>query len=287
MIAVFYCRDEHIQQLTGQSAVAPPSVLTTRRLLMPIMLSQAQKLELKPAAAFIQRLPEGLKVWAEIHQHLDPTIESSIRNFWPLFGISFEATLSDEPAPYTNIGLDPEVEHLIHKSIIRYLLLSALLFRIKPYIRIEADVPRSGKQTFDYKCSELVKLLAFEECLSEISLYCQTHWEGCSKNQWKERKREYQRYARGEISSSQWELLKTRWNEEDAKVFKGNPILEYQMPFTTFCFNIFLKYKQHLPEFAPFTDSLFDVDIQNKLLIVNGQLSLYPGRGKGKNPKSS
>jgi hypothetical protein len=254
---------------------------------MHIMLSQAQKLELKPAAAFIQGLPEGLKVWAEIHQHLDPTIESSIRNFWFLLGISFEATLSDVSAPHTNTGLGKEVEDLIHKSTHKYLLLSTLLFRIKPYIRIEADVPGSGKQTFDFKCSELLKLWAFEECLCEILLYLQTHWEGCSKNQWNERKRESQRYARGAISSSQWKLLTTRWNKEDAKLFKGNPVPESRMPFTAFCFNIFHKHKQQLPEFAPFTEILFDEDIQHKLVIINRHLCQYPGRGKGKKPKFS
>lgn len=254
---------------------------------MHIMLSQAQKLELKPAAAFIKRLPEGLQVWAEIRQHLEPTIENSIRNFWPLLGISLDATLSDVPDPLTIYGLDKEVEHLIHKSTVKYLWLSTLLFQIKPYIRIEADVPRLGKQTFDFKCSELLKLWAYEECLCEILLYLQTHWEGYSKNQWNERKRESQRYGRGKISSSQWKLLTTRWNKEDAKLFKGNPAPESQMPFTAFCFKIFHKHKQHLQGFAPFSEILFDEDIQHKSVIINRHLCQYPGRGKGKNTKSS
>ncbi len=91
------------------------------------MLSQTQKLALKLAAAYIKGLPEHLEEWAENRHLLEPSIKSSIRNFWPLFGTALDALCSDPPEPSTLNNLNEDVLHLIEESISKYILLSTLL----------------------------------------------------------------------------------------------------------------------------------------------------------------
>ncbi len=246
------------------------------------MLSTTEKSELKPAAAYISGLPKVIREWAKIREELEPDIMISIENFWPLLGISLDAFFSDAPNPLFSLQLDEDVERLIQKHTSKYLSLSILLFQAESFLREEAHA--QGIPLNNLKRSDFLKIWAIEECLGETLLYLQNHWEGYSRNQWKERRRESQRYAEGEISESRWEILNARWAKEDSKLALGEPPPESQMPFTKFCLDVFKKYRQRLPEFARFTELLLDEDFSLKVFIVNGKHYESPRR-KGKKQK--
>jgi hypothetical protein len=245
------------------------------------MLSQTQKLALKLAAAYIKGLPEHLEEWAENRHLLEPSLKSSIRNFWPLFGRALDALCSEEPEPKEIDNLDEGVKRLIEESIFKYILLSTLLLKVEKLLHAEGP-KRFSNWSKSFKCSDFLIFWAADECRCEILLHSQTYWEGYSVNQWRERRRETVRHSRGEILDSQWELLKARWDEEDAKLFKGDPPPESQMPFVDFCIKIFQENRKHLPEFARLTELLLNEEFPKKPVIINGRSCEYPGRGGSK-----
>jgi len=217
------------------------------------MLSQTQKSHLLLAAAYIKGLPEHLEEWAENRHRLEPIIESSIRNFWPLLGRALDTLCSEESESKEIDNLDEDVSHLIEESIHKYILLSTLFLKAEKLLHAEGS-KRFRDWSSSSECSDFLKFWAADECRCEILLHSQTHWEGNSVNQWRERKRETVRHAKGEISDSQWELMKARWDKEDAKLSKGDPPPESQMPFMDFCIDVFKRNREHLPEFAHLTE---------------------------------
>lgn len=234
-----------------------------------LSLSVAEKAELRSTAAYIKRLPWLVQQWGEIRRKLTPTIASSIEGSWPLLGLSLDAFFSDNPNPLPALGLDNEVESMIQKETTKYLSLSLLLFQAEHYLRREAN--EQGINIENFRRSDFVKLWAIEGCICEIVLYLQSHWEGYSAAQWKERQRESLRYANGEIEESTWEQMLKRWQREDSKLALGSPPPESCMPFTEFCLEVFKKYRSKLPEFPHFTELWLDEDFPLKTFIINGE----------------
>jgi hypothetical protein len=169
------------------------------------MLSVAQKSELRPAAAYIKRLPGLIQQWGEIREKLAPMIASSIEGSWPLLGLSLDAFFSDLPNPLPDLNLGEEVERMIQTETAKYLSLSLLLFQAEHFLRKEANAQDIDIEKL--RRSDFVKIWALEGCFCEVVLYLQSHWEGYSQAQWKERKRESIRYANKEIEESAWEQL--------------------------------------------------------------------------------
>jgi hypothetical protein len=250
------------------------------------MLSQTQKSHLSLAAAYIKGLPEHLGEWAENRHLLEPIIESSIRNFWPLLGRALDALCSEEPEPKEIDNLNEDVLRLIEESMSKYILLSTLLLKAEEFLHAEGRILFSNWSE-NFNCSYFLKFWAADECRCEILLHSQTHWEGYSVNQWKERKRETVRYSRGEISEERWQLIKARWDKEDAKLFKGDPPPESQMPFMDFCIDVFKRNREDLPEFAHLTELSLNEEFSRKPVIINGRSCSYPGRGGSKKKSTS
>lgn len=246
------------------------------------MLSQTRKSHLLLAAAYIKGLPEHLEEWAENRHRLEPILESSIRNFWPLFGRALDVLCSEQPEPEVIDNLNEGVLRLIEESISKYILLSILLLKAEKLLQAEGP-QRFSNWSKSFKCSDFLRFWAADECRCEILLHSQNHWEGYSVNQWKERRRETVRHSRGEIKDSRWELLKTRWDKEDAKLFKGDPPPESQMPFMDFCIDVFKRNRKDLPEFARLTELYLNEEFLRKPVIINGRSCSYPGRGSSKN----
>lgn len=245
------------------------------------MLSIIEKSELRPAAAYIKQLPGILQQWSEIRQKLAPRIASSIEGSWPLLGTSLDAFFSDAPNPIPSLNLGEEVERMIQRETAKYLSLSILLFQAEDFVRKEAL--DQGIDIENLRRSDFVKIWALEGCICEIVLYLQSHWEGYSASQWKERKRECLRYASGEIEESAWELMLERWQREESKLALGTPPPESYMPFTQFCLEVFKKYRSKLDEFYHFTELWLDEDFPLKALIINGE-PRESKRRKRKNP---
>ena len=249
------------------------------------MLSQTQKSHLLLAAAYIKGLPNHLEEWAENRHLLQPDKESSIRNFWPLFGRALDALCSESPEPFEIDNLHEDVLRLIEESISKYILLSTLLLKAEESLHAEGSILFSNwSENFD--CSDFLRFWAADECRCEILLHSQTYWEGYSVNQWKERKRETVRHAKGEIKDSQWELMKARWDKEDAKLSKRDPPPESKMQFTKFCIGVFKRNRKDLPDFARLTELSVNEEFSKKPVIINGQSCSYPGRGGGKKKSS-
>ncbi len=249
------------------------------------MLSQTQKSHLLLAAAYIKGLPNHLEEWAENRHLLEPILETSIRNFWPLLGRSLEVLCSDSPEPSEIDNLNEDVLHLIEQSIAKYILLSTLLLKAEKLLHAEGP-KRFSNWSENFNCSDFLKFWAADECRCEILLHSQTYWEGYSVNQWKERKRETVRHSCREISDPQWEILKVRWDKEDAKLFKGDPHPESQIPFMGFCIDLFKRNRKDLPEFAGLTELSLNEEFLKKPVIINGRSCLYPGRGSSKKNSS-
>jgi hypothetical protein len=245
------------------------------------MLSQTQKSHLSLAAAYIKGLPEHLEEWAENRHLLEPIIESSIRSFWPLLGRALDALCSEEPEPKEIDNLNEDVLHLIEESISKYILLSTLLLKAEKLLHAEGS-KRFSNWSESFKCSDFLRFWAADECRCEILLHSQTYWEGYSVNQWKERRRETVRHSKGEISDSRWKLIKARWDKEDAKLFKGDPPPESQMPFIDFCIDVFQRNRKDLPKFACLTELSLNEEFPKKPVIINGRSYSYPGRGSSK-----
>jgi hypothetical protein len=249
------------------------------------MLTQTQKSQLKLAASYIKGLPEHLEEWIEKRDLLQPDKESSIRNFWPLFGRALDALCSESPEPFEIDNLNEDVLRLIEESIAKYILLSTLLLKAEELLHAEGP-KRFSNWSESFKCSDFLRFWATDECRCEILLHSQTYWEGYSVNQWKERKRETVRHSRSKISDSRWEVTKTRWDKEDAKLSKGEPSPESQMPFMYFCMDVFQRNRRNLPEFAHLTELSVNEEFSKKPVIINGQSCSYPGRGGGKKKSS-
>jgi hypothetical protein len=249
------------------------------------MLSQTQKSHLLLAAAYIKGLPYHLEEWAENRHRLEPIQKSSIKNFWPLLASALEALCSDSPYPSEINTLNEDVLQLIEQSIARYILLSTLLLKVEKLLQAEGP-KRFSNWSESFNCSDFLRFWAVDECRCEILLHSQTHWEGYSVNQWKERRRETVRHSRCEIKDSQWKLLKTRWDKEDAKLSKGEPPPESQMPFIDFCTDVFQRHRKDLPEFARFTELCLNEEFSRKPVIINGRSCSYPGRGSSKKKSS-
>jgi hypothetical protein len=139
------------------------------------MLSQTQKLALKLAAAYIKGLPYHLEEWAENCHLLEPIIESSIKNFWPLFGTALDALCSDPPEPSTLNNLNEDVLHLIEESISKYILLSTLLLKAEKLLHAEGP-KRFSNWSKSFSCSDFLRFWAADECRCEILLHSQTYW---------------------------------------------------------------------------------------------------------------
>lgn len=245
------------------------------------MLSQTQKSHLLLAAAYIKGLPYHLEEWAENRPLLEPIIESSIRNFWPLFGRALDTLCSDPPEPNEIDNLNEDVLHLIEESISKYILLSTLLLKAEKLLHAEGP-KRFSNWSESFNSSDFLRFWAVDECRCEILLHSQNYWEGYSVNQWKERRWETVRHSRGEISDYRWKLLKARWDKEDTKLFKGDPPPESQMPFMDFCIDVFKKNRKDLPEFARLTELSLNEEFSKKPVIINGRSCSYPGRGASK-----
>jgi hypothetical protein len=243
------------------------------------MFSTIEKLELKPAASYINGLPP-LEEWVEIRSKLEPGIALEIETFWKCLGLSLNAFFSDASDPLSHAGLTEIMKREVQKSTTQYLSLALLIFQAEHFIRREAR--ESGITWLDsLRRSDILKAWAWEQCQLIIWAARQTHWESYNQAQQSERFRKTQQWARGEISDTELEALKDKWSKEDSKLAKPDPPDDL-LCLTSLCLTTFKKYRDQLPEFSHFIELWQSNEVIKKFMIVNGDI-FYPSvRGKGK-----
>ena len=126
------------------------------------MISAIEKLELKPAAVYINGLPP-IEDWINTRLQLSPGVALEIETFWKWLGLSLNAYFSEASNPLPHAGLTEIMESEVQKATSQYLSLSILIFQAEHLIRKEARA--MGILWMDSLLrSDILKFWAREQC---------------------------------------------------------------------------------------------------------------------------
>jgi hypothetical protein len=205
---------------------------------------------------------------------VSPEIERRLKAYWYWLGESLDAFFLDKPDPLVRQGLSEVFREFIQRHSNRYLMWTIGIYQAERFLRDEAK--SQGIEYLFNKRSDLLKILALEECLSILFFCSQELWVSLSEAQRIERVSTGRRYIRGEISQTQLEARIKRWDKD---------AFGRIMPWTSFCFMVFGKYNKKIPCFEAWADAIGFTPKKSRLkkfAIVNGQLKEYQGRGAKK-----
>lgn len=245
----------------------------------------ANELEaLRSVAADIRRFPP-FEEWVEIRR-IDPQNATNTQLYWEWLGRSLDAYFCGRSDPLEDSGLNDTLQAVIQDNSNSYIILSVLIFQGEKFLKKEAKT--LGKIYPFNNRSDLLKELALEECRYKTLLSLQEHWESHSERQRNERLREYQKHLRGESSAINNTQLK-RWDKEDSKLHRDDTLSSKAMPWMHFCMEVFTKYREKLPAYKLFIETLGIPKYGGikKFAIIDGIFRNYPGRGSNKRSKSS
>ena len=246
-------------------------------------LPQSERDELRNAAIFISGLPP-LEMLGKMMQLLasDPEIAEYIRSCFKWAGISLDAFYGDASDPLSDSGLDETMQKIVQDRSNTYLIFSALIFQGEKFLKQEAKA--EGIEYPFKKRSDLLKMVALEDCFHEIELSLQTHWDSYSEAQRNERLRDSQKYLNGDMSEDRFKLIKERWAKEDAKLHRDDISLALKtLYWKPFCLYVFEKHRKKLPAFNALVATLGVPEGKHgKFTIVNGRSQATPGRGPGR-----
>lgn len=251
-----------------------------------VSIPSKERKALKEFAAYVAGLPP-LEEWVNIRQMLDPKNAVDTQLYWGWLGRSLDAFFGDRSDPLENSGLGDTLQAVIQENSTKYILLSAAIFQGEKFLRREAralgiDYPFNTR-------SDLLKELALEECRADILLLLQDHWESHSERQRNERLRDSQKFLKGEISEAGYAILKERWAKEDSKLHRDDTLISSAKPWTKFCVEVFTKYRQKLPAYEVFLQTLGIPKYGNvkKFAIIDRVFREYPAPRRNKQDKSS
>jgi hypothetical protein len=128
----------------------------------------------------------------------------------------------------------------------KYRIYTNLIFEGEKFIK--SDLEKIGI-SINFKRSELLKIIAFEECAWRIMQWLYD-WEALSKRQSFDRLRKWKQYKTGQISEETILHQAKVWDEEDQKLFNTLPPFEEVCFWTCFCLCSFEKYSKDLPSYA-------------------------------------
>lgn len=238
-------------------------------------------IEGKEIADYASKLPPW-RDWQEAYVQLDPLVAANINSSYQWLGKTLDAFFSDEPNPLPCSGLKDELQKTIQRESNFYVVLSLVFFEAEPYVRKEAS--QAGIQFVStMRRSEMVKFWMREMCAHLVYIYLQDLWEGSSPAHLKERTREYLKIFSNETSSEKFNILFSRWKQEDFKLQRPEPLdFEKIFPWTNFCLYAFIKHEKNIPSINTFWREMTNSSISQKFAIINGKYQVYRGRGKGK-----
>lgn len=238
-------------------------------------ITTTQKQELQSLALYIKELPPD-----DLRREITTEILDYIVPFWELLGKGLDAYFSDTENPILSFeGVTEEFKEMIQGWVDYYLNLSVLLFKTEHLIRQEAEI--QGFSVKNLKRSDLLKRLAFEHCLLNITLTKQKYWESLDKRQNQERSREVVKLFDGETIL---EATKERWEQEDKKLLRSVDLSEL-LKFTNLCGQIFMQ-QRNLPEAKKWVSHGKNSKF-SKFAVVNGVPTKIPGRGKDKQERKN
>lgn len=238
-------------------------------------MTTTQKQELQSFALYIKELPPD-----DLRREITTEMLDYIVPFWELLGKGLDAYFSDKEDPIPSFeGITEEFKEMIQEWVDYYLNLSVLLFKTEHLIRQEAE--RQGFPVKNLKRSDLLKRLAFEHCLLNITLTKQKYWESLDKRQNQERSREVVKLFDGETIP---EATKKRWQPEDKKLLRSVDLSEL-LKFTNLCGQIFMQ-QRNLPQAKEWLSHRKNSKF-SKFAVVNGVPTKIPGRGKDKQERKN
>ncbi|MBE8968686.1 hypothetical protein IQ277_21430 [Nostocales cyanobacterium LEGE 12452] len=238
-------------------------------------ITTTQKQELQSLALYIKELPPD-----DLRIKITTEMLDSIVQFWELLGKALDAYFSDKENPIPSLeGVTEEFKEMMQGWVDHYLNLSVLLFKTEHLIRQEAEI--QGFSVKNLKRSDLLKHLAFEHCLFNITLTKQKYWESLDKRQNQERSREVVKLFDGETIP---EATKERWEQEDKKLLRSVDLSEL-LKFTNLCGQIFMQ-QHNLPEAKKWVSHGKNSKF-SKFAVVNGVPTKIPGRGKDKQERKN
>lgn len=213
-----------------------------------------QAKELKVAATYISQLPP-LDEWIHIKPELNLNFSMRTEVFWQWLGKSLEAFFDNDSNPIS----DPKVEEqllqcasrmpqLIQFKTTQYILYAVLIFQAEKYLEKEAE---KAELNYCYKRSELLKILALEECKWSI-LISIGDFESPSYAQICNRLRDWHMYQSEKIDENTLLNRVKQWDKEDAKLLNTLPPDYVIRPWTNFCNCVFEKYRAELPAIEAF-----------------------------------
>lgn len=241
------------------------------------MTSSIQLSEFKEAANCIAGFPPLTQVVARIAEfppfNEKENSEISFRKnhieleriFWYWISKSLNAFFSDESDPFSNPEVIEEINQqlasiycdlppedinkkieVIKLSSTKYRIFTNLIFEGEKFIK--ADLEKIGVST-NFKRSELLKQIAFEECIWRIMSWLYD-WEAPSNRQASDRLRKWKKYKAGQIDKKTVLDYDKQWDKEDKKLLNTLPPFERVCSWTSFCLKVFEKYSKELHSYA-------------------------------------
>ena len=226
-----------------------------------------------------------LEIWQQIKPNLSPRVAANFENLY-LWGARYlDNFLETRGSPLPSSGLPEEFQIYVESKATLWLLQGNLLFQAEKYIKLEAE---SQGITCDWQSwADLNKQLILEEFKLLITTQLVDFWESLPIRTLEELKRDAIKYLNDSIHESEFKRSCDEWEKSKAKLknsFNDVERTKKLMPWTTFCFGVFEKYKRKLPGFFPWAEFRYSEGLPQltKFAIINGELVKYPGRGRGK-----
>jgi hypothetical protein len=218
---------------------------------------------LRSVAHYIAKFPPFNEENSEIH--LSVNVIELERVFWYWISKSLNAFFNDESDPLPNPETIEEIiQQLsriyrdiplqdINKKIealkinsTKYRIYTNLIFEGERFIK--ADLEGIGIST-NFKRSELLRQIAFEECIWRIMQWLYD-WEAPSKRQSFDKLRKWKQYKTGQITEEAILKEAKKWDEEDKRLFNTLPPFEEVCVWTSLCLSSFEKHSKKLPSYA-------------------------------------
>lgn len=210
---------------------------------------------------------------------------------WFAIGVNIWTTFSDIPDPIQNSNLDENLKSQIRVDSKYYIALATVVFQAEALIKAEAQ-----RQKIEYPFSnkiELVYALVAEECIDRLrSRIRRNEWETPSGSEFKDMARDSKKWLNNEVSDEFFLKKLSKWIVKDKKnlnshIFARKPAYLNEIRWNSFCNEIFFKYQKNLPSFLNYTDAMVSrlyccLPLVQKFAFINGQIHIYPGRGKSK-----
>lgn len=210
---------------------------------------------------------------------------------WFAIGTHIQKSLLGIADPAQNFNLDEELKVQIRADSSYYVALSIVISQAEAFIKTEAH--SQGIEYPFFNKLELLLTLVVEESVDRLrSRVPQNEWVSPSGKQLRDMARDNKKWLNGDISDKLFLRRLSKRMEEDQKnlnshIFAQKPAYLNGIRWGEFCGDILSRYKKNLPGFLNYSDAMMArleprLPLAQKFAFINGQIHIYPGRGKSK-----